>query len=61
MDKGLPSSRRVAGPDDDAVSARLAAIEARLDEIIRRLDVLKNLVAMLDRVQPNRPQCTGNK
>jgi hypothetical protein len=40
MDKAPASSRRIADPDDAAVSARLAAIEERLDEIIRRLDEL---------------------
>lgn len=57
MDKAPTSSPRIAGPDD-GVSARLAAIEERLDEIIRRLDELKNLVTMLDRVQPNRQRTT---
>ncbi|MGH2952326.1 MAG: hypothetical protein ACRDKX_09810 [Solirubrobacterales bacterium] len=37
-----------------AMSARLSAIEMHLDEIITRLDELKNLLAMLDGVQPNR-------
>jgi hypothetical protein len=46
-------SRRISGPDNTKVSARLATIEERLDEIIRRLDELStNLLTVLDHVQP---------
>ncbi|GAB3449044.1 hypothetical protein GCM10027436_43190 [Actinophytocola sediminis] len=55
MDNVPAPSRRVPGQDDTALSAHLYAIEERLDEILRRLEDLKNLVAMLDRVQPYRP------
>jgi hypothetical protein len=54
MDNAQAPSRRIPDLDNAAVSARLSAIEDRLDEIIRRLDELKNLLTMLDRVQPHR-------
>lgn len=41
-------------PDDSAVSARLAAIEERLGEINRRLDELRDLVATLNELPPDR-------
>ncbi len=49
MDNGSTPSRRIPVTDDDAVSARLAASEGHLDEIIKRLDEMKDLVTMLDR------------
>ncbi len=54
MDNTPAHGRRIPGPDNTAISGRLAAIEERLDEIIRRLDEMKNLLAMLDHVQPER-------
>jgi low affinity Fe/Cu permease len=54
MDNAPAPSRRIQGPDNATVSARLTAIEERLDEIIRRLDEMKNLLTMLNDVQPNR-------
>lgn len=56
MDNAPTSSRRIPGLDDAAVTARLAAIEERLEEIIKRLDEMKNLLTIVDYVQPNR-QC----
>ena len=45
-------------PDDSTVSARLAAIEERLSGINRRLDELRDLVATLDDVLPDRQSAT---
>ncbi|GAB1509793.1 hypothetical protein JCM33774_18340 [Actinophytocola sp. KF-1] len=44
--------------DNAAVSARLAAIEKRLDEIIMHLDDMNHLVSKLGRTQLNRQQTT---
>ncbi len=52
MDNAPASNRHIADPDNAAMSARLAAIEERLDEIIRRLDELKDLLTLLDRDHP---------
>ena len=53
MDSAASPSRRSQDPDDGALSARLAAIEEHLDEIIKRLDELNaNLLTLLNRMQP---------
>jgi hypothetical protein len=52
MDNAPTPSHHIPCPDDAAVSVRLAAIEEHLDEIIRRLDEMKNLVTRLDHVEP---------
>jgi hypothetical protein len=51
-------SRRTSGPDNDAVPARLVAIEQRLAEIIRRLDEMKSLLTTLSYAQSDR-QCSA--
>lgn len=56
MDNDPAHSPRSPAPDNTAISARLAVIEERLNEIIRRLDEMKNLLATLDHVQP---ECQG--
>lgn len=43
-----PSSSRRLHSQDATVFARLATIEVQLDEIVRRLDDIKNLLALLD-------------
>jgi hypothetical protein len=48
MDNAPTGSRRTPGSGNVATPARLAAIENRLDEIIRRLDELKKLLTMLE-------------
>ena len=53
MDNTPAHSRRITGSNNAAVSARLTAIEERLDEIIRRLDETKTLLMTLNRVQPS--------
>jgi hypothetical protein len=52
----MANAREVGPPDNGIVSARLTAIEERLNEVRRRLDEMKNLVAILDQTQP-RCQC----
>jgi hypothetical protein len=54
MNSAPSSGRRLPSHRDDAMSARLSTIERHLDEIITRLDELKNLLRMLEGVQPNR-------
>jgi hypothetical protein len=56
-----PAFGPTAGQDTAAVSARLAAIEERLDEIIKRLEHLNtNILATLDHVQPDRDTPRSN-
>jgi hypothetical protein len=54
VDNSPTPSRHIPSPDDAAVSARLAAIEDHLDEILTRLDEMKNLVTRLVHVEPKR-------
>jgi len=53
MDSAAIPSRRSKDPHNTTVSARLAAIDERLNEIIKRLDELNtDLLTLLDGVQP---------
>lgn len=54
MDNAPTLNGSTPGSDNAAVAARLVAIEVCLGEIIRYLDELKNLLIVLDGVQPNR-------
>jgi hypothetical protein len=55
VDSAPAPSRPITRPNNTAVSTRLAAIEDRLDDVIRRLDELNtNLLTLVKQVPPSR-------
>jgi hypothetical protein len=57
MESATIPSHRSQDSDDSAVSARLAAVEERLNEITRHLDELHaNLLTLLNCKQPDSPR-----
>ena len=53
MDNAASPCHPVPDPDNVLVSARLAAIEQRLDEILGRLDEMKTSLTWLDHFPPD--------